>query len=154
MRRYERATSDTKRIENIICKADVCRIAFANDNIPYIVTMNFGYHGGSDPGLYFHCANEGRKLEMIRKNNYVCFEMDADHQLFTGEKGCDWGMKYVSVIGYGNISIVTDKETKLKGLNCIMTHYGGKGEYTYDNNVLERTTILYLAIKEMAGKEC
>ena len=67
---------------------------------------------------------------MIRKNNYVCFEMDTDHQILTaGEKGCDWGMKYRSVVGYGNISIITEKNAKTAGLNCIMKHYGGEKEY-------------------------
>jgi nitroimidazol reductase NimA-like FMN-containing flavoprotein (pyridoxamine 5'-phosphate oxidase superfamily) len=154
MRRDERGTSDNQVIEEIIQKADVCRIALANGNIPYIVTMNFGYINDLQRRLYFHCANEGRKLDMIKQNNYVCFEMDTDHQIFKGLKGCDWGMKYSSVVGYGHLSIVTEKEAKKTGMNCIMTHYGGKAEYIYDENVLERTTILRLDIKEMTGKKC
>ena len=43
MRRADREISGTEEVEEIIRKADVCRIAFANENIPYIVTMNFGY---------------------------------------------------------------------------------------------------------------
>ena len=49
--------------------------------------MNFGYVGGIEKRLYFHCANEGRKLDMIGKNNYVCFEMDSDHRLIEGKSG-------------------------------------------------------------------
>ncbi|TAL60504.1 MAG: pyridoxamine 5'-phosphate oxidase family protein [Bacteroidetes bacterium] len=154
MRRNEREVSDNRVIEEIIRKTDVCRIALANDNIPYIVTMNFGYTALPEPRLYFHCANKGRKLEMIIKNSYVCFEMDTDHQIYTGFKGCDWGMKYSSVIGYGNISIVTDAEAKKTGLNCIMKHYGGDKEYSYDEKVYKRTTILRLDIEEMTGKKC
>jgi nitroimidazol reductase NimA-like FMN-containing flavoprotein (pyridoxamine 5'-phosphate oxidase superfamily) len=153
MRRNERETSDIQKIEEIILKADVCRIAIANGNLPYIVTMNFGYSDGDHRCLYFHCAKEGKKLDMIRENNFVCFEMDTDHQLYIGVKGCEWGMKYSSVVGYGNISIVTEKESKETGLNCIMTHYGGEGDYIYDEKVLERTTILKLDIKEITGKK-
>jgi nitroimidazol reductase NimA-like FMN-containing flavoprotein (pyridoxamine 5'-phosphate oxidase superfamily) len=154
MRRNERGISDIQIIEEIIRKADVCRIAIANGNIPYIVTMNYGYEGIPEQRLYFHCANEGKKLEMIRKNNYVCFEMDTDHQIYSGIKGCDWGMKYSSVVGYGNISIITETEAIKTGLNCIMSHYGSEGEYFYDEKVLERTTILRLDIIEMTGKKC
>ncbi|MEI6048455.1 MAG: pyridoxamine 5'-phosphate oxidase family protein [Bacteroidota bacterium] len=154
MRRKEREISATLIIEEIIRKADVCRIALANDNIPYIVTMNFGYISGTEQRLYFHCANEGRKLEMIKKNNFVCFEMDTDHQLFKGIKGCDWGMKYSSVVGYGNISVVSESEEKRSGLNCIMKHYAGEGEYLYDEKILDRTTILRLDVKEITGKKC
>jgi len=154
MKRKEREITEIQEIEKIIRTADVCRIAFANDNIPYLVTMNFGYAGANERTLFFHCANEGRKLEMIRKNNYVCFEMDTDHNLYTGEKGCDWGMKYKSVVGYGNISVVGDFEIRKAALNCIMKHYGGDKNYSYDDKVLSGTTILKLDIIEMTGKKC
>lgn len=152
MRRSDREVSVVGDVEDIINNSDVCRIALADNNIPYIVTMNFGYI--SSPGkLYFHCANEGKKLEMIRKNNYVCFEMDTDHLITKGEKGCDWGMKFSSVIGFGNIFIVEDKEEKMLGLNSIMSHYGGSGPYNYNENVFNSTTVLRLEIAEMSGKK-
>ena len=154
MRRNEREISGFQEIKEIISKADVCRISLANRDIPYIVTLNFGYQAGDGGKLYFHCANEGRKLKMIKKNNYVCFQMDTDHQLYKGEKGCDWGMKYSSVVGYGSISVVTEPDAKRAALNCIMSHYGGDRKYTYDDKVLAGTTILSLKIKEMTGKKC
>jgi uncharacterized protein len=152
MRRKEREISGLADIELIISVADVCRIAIANDNTPYIVTMNFGYKEGQNPCLYFHCANEGRKLDMIRSNNYVCFEMDTDHVIYKGEKGCDWGMKFSSVVGYGKIFRVEDGSEKLNGLGIIMDHYGGKGSYSFDEQVLARTTVLRLEISQMTGK--
>jgi nitroimidazol reductase NimA-like FMN-containing flavoprotein (pyridoxamine 5'-phosphate oxidase superfamily) len=91
---------------------------------------------------------------MIRRNNKVCFEMDTDHELYNGEKGCDWGMKYSSIIGYGEISFVTENEEKKDGLDCIMKHYAGEGNYLYDESTLRRTTILRLDIKEIKGKIC
>lgn len=154
MRRKDRDISDIKLIEDIIRKADVCRLAFANGNTPYIVTMNFGYSGIPDKSLFFHCAGEGRKLEMIRNNNYVCFEMDTDHEIYSGLKGCDWGMKYSSVVGYGNISIITDEDDKKTGLKCIMRHYENEKEYSFDDKVVKKTTILRLDITEMTGKKC
>lgn len=154
MRREERKISDPVQVDEIISKADVCRIAMANDDLPYIVTLNFGYVVTPERVLYFHCAGEGRKLEMIKRNSLVCFEMDIDHQVFGGAKGCDWGMKYRSVVGYGNISIVTGNEERQKGISAIMRHYGGEREYYFDENVLERTTILRLLITGMTGKMC
>jgi uncharacterized protein len=154
MRRREREINDIESIELIISNSDVCRVAFADNNIPYIVVMNFGYSKEKNPCLWFHCANEGRKLEMIRKNNYVCFEMDTDHKIYGGEKGCDWGMKYSSIVGYGNISVVNDDVSRKSGLDFIMKHYGGDQNFTYDEKVLERTTILRLEITEMTGKKC
>ncbi len=153
MRRKDREVTEDESIKDIINRADVCRIAIAVDNEPYIVTMNFGFVPEGNGILYFHCANEGRKLDMIRKNNHVCFQMDTDHKLYGGEKGCDWGMNFSSIVGYGNISVITEDDRKTEGLNAIMSHYGATGEITYSENVMRRTTILRLDITRMTGKK-
>jgi nitroimidazol reductase NimA-like FMN-containing flavoprotein (pyridoxamine 5'-phosphate oxidase superfamily) len=153
MRRNDRELRKITDIESVIESSDVCRVAFANGNIPYIVTMNFGYCGGASPCLYFHCAKQGRKLDMIRKNNYVCFEMDTDHELYGGEKGCDWGMKFRSIVGYGYIDILSDTEEKKKGLDSIMHHYTGRNGFYYDMSILDNTIVLKLDIRELTGKK-
>jgi nitroimidazol reductase NimA-like FMN-containing flavoprotein (pyridoxamine 5'-phosphate oxidase superfamily) len=154
VRRSEREIKRISELEDIIRKADVCRIAIANNDMPYIVTMNFGYEGGDQSCLYFHCAVNGKKIEMLKQNNLVCFEMDINHELYKGKKGCDWGMRYRSVLGYGHISFVNDKELKKRGLDCIMAHYGGEAYHEYNESVFERTTIMRLDIKEITGKKC
>ena len=53
MRRNDREISGTEEVEEIIRKADVCRIALANDNIPYLVTMNFGYTNDGEQNCFF-----------------------------------------------------------------------------------------------------
>ncbi len=152
MRRKDREISDRTELEKIILKSDVCRLSFADEGIPYIVTMNFGYVGGSKPHLFFHCANEGRKIDLMKKNNFVCFQMDTDHELFGGPNGCDWGMKFSSIVGYGRLSQVTDSNEKLEGLNCLMRHYTKKKSFSYDESVMMNTTVLRLDIEEMTGK--
>ncbi len=154
MRHKEKEINDLRIVEEIIRKSDVCRLALANNSVPYIVTMNFGYQNHPERALYFHCANSGRKLDMIRRNDYACFEMDTDHMIVKGERGCDWGMKFSSVVGYGKISIISEKGAKVSGLNCIMSHYGGEDYNDYDESVLRRTTILKLLITEITGKMC
>jgi hypothetical protein len=154
MRRKEREITEIAEISSIISRCDVCRIALSDNNIPYIVTMNFGYTGGSGNKLYFHCAGEGKKLEIIRKNNFVCFQFDTDHQLEQGENACDFGMSYRSVVGWGNIKIITEEEEKKRGLNYIMSHYSDRVEFTYSQAVLNRTIVLRLDISEMKGKKC
>ena len=53
MRRQDRNVPEIVQIEQIIRRSDVCRIAMADNNIPYIVTMNFGYIGGNRSLLLF-----------------------------------------------------------------------------------------------------
>jgi hypothetical protein len=56
------------------------------------------------------------------------------------------------VVGYGNISIITETEAKKTGLDFIMRHYGDENEYVYDEKVLANTIVLRLDITEMTGK--
>jgi uncharacterized protein len=152
MRRNDREIVDLAEIETIISESDVCRVAMTDGNMPYIVTMNFGYRGEVNPCLYFHCATEGKKLDLIDRNNYVCFEMDCDHELISGRNGCDWGMNYRSVVGYGRVFIVENQNEKEEGLRSIMKHYGGTGNYSFDEKIFDRTIVLRLEITEMTGK--
>jgi len=94
MRRNEREIYDREEMEAIIQRAQVCRIGLSEKDVPYIVPMDFGYEGNC---LYFHCASEGKKLDMIRQNSKVCFEMDIDHQMVKpAGRPCGWSAKYRS----------------------------------------------------------
>ncbi|HNU36204.1 MAG TPA: pyridoxamine 5'-phosphate oxidase family protein, partial [Methanomassiliicoccales archaeon] len=85
MRKAEREIKDQGELEDVIRRAEVCRLAMVDDGEPYIVPMNFGFRKGT---FYFHCAKEGRKLEVLRKAPRVCFELEAGVQLVRGEKAC------------------------------------------------------------------
>jgi nitroimidazol reductase NimA-like FMN-containing flavoprotein (pyridoxamine 5'-phosphate oxidase superfamily) len=153
MRKKDREIKDTKELEEILQKADVCRIAFAVDGIPYIVTMNFGHVWKDLLTLYFHCAKEGKKLELMKKNNMICFEMDIDHEIVEAANACDWSMKYKSIVGLGLLESVTEENEKKKGLDSIMDHYGFNGKKEYDQKVLNSTEILKLTATEFTGKK-
>ena len=153
MRRNEKEITDIIEIEAVISSADVCRIAMANDNIPYMVTMNFGYVSGVEKRLYFHCAREGRKLEMIRKNNYVCFEFDTNHNLYKNTTACDFGMNYRSVVGYGKMIVITDDQEKRAGLDAIMSQYSKEKDYTFRQTSLDKMLLLRLDVLTMTGKK-
>ncbi|MBM4241899.1 MAG: pyridoxamine 5'-phosphate oxidase family protein [Euryarchaeota archaeon] len=103
---------------SIIKNATICRIALSVNKMPYIVPMNFGY---KDNRLYLHSASEGKKIDIIRENNNICFEMDIKHDLVKSESPCHYGMKYCSVIGFGKAYLVDDLDEKN---NCSEHYYG------------------------------
>lgn len=152
IRKGEREIKEPSDIEKIISGSEVCRIALADKNIPYIVTMNFGYSGSPVSRLFFHCAREGRKIDMIRKNNYVCFQMDSDRKLIMGKEACDFSMGYSSTIGWGYIYIIDNEEEKREGLNIIMNHYTDIEEFRYEPEVLKKTLVLRLDIVYLTCK--
>ena len=102
MRRKDREIKDLNDIMAIIKKCDVCNLAFFDEEYPYIVPLNFGVTllDGTIT-LYFHGANAGKKLDLIKKNNKVGFEMDCSHKLILGEKRViqRWNMKVYVEMG-------------------------------------------------------
>ena len=152
MRKKEREGIDNNEMESRIQNADVCRIALIEGDLPYIVALNFGYKTGDPDCLYFHCANTGRKLDIIAKNNIACFQMDVDHELKTAKKACGYTMKFKSIVGYGKIHKVSDKDEKIEGLNYIMKQYSERNDFSYEDKMLDITTILKLEIDSLTCK--
>ena len=149
MRRKEKEIKSKEEIESVIKKALVCRLGMADESGPYIVPLSFGYREGS---LFFHSAKEGRKLDILRKNNKVCFEIDTDHEIVESEKACKWGMKYKSVIGFGNAFIIEDMESKKTALDVIMGHYSGRS-FEFEEKEMNRFVIIKVEIESMTGKK-
>ncbi len=153
MRRKDRQVTELTEIIQIIERCDVCRIGLSDDNIPYIVPMNFGYEVvDGNIIIYLHCANEGRKLDILKKNNNVCFEMDCKHRLVTGANACDYTMDFESVIGDAVAHIIVNNEDKIHGLNLIMKKYTQKDDYTYEENHLKGVTVIKLVSTGFTAK--
>ncbi len=150
MHRSDREVKDQKEIETIIEKADICRIGLSDNNMPYVVPMDFGY---KDNCLYFHGAKEGMKIDIIKRNNSVCFEMDIDHTFLKPEgRPCGWEAKYQSVIGFGKAFIVENFKEKSEAVNIITQHYGGD-YYPFSEDELENVNIIKLEIASITGKK-
>lgn len=152
MRRKDKQAGSEKALE-IVQNCDVCRIALCDGEMPYIVTMNFGFEfAGTELILYFHCANEGKKLDLIRKNGKVCFEMDWGHRLFVSDIACKCSMGYESVVGFGQIEILPDREEKRRGLLSIMKKYSPENEYSFPDPMVDGVTVLKLTVGEYQAK--
>jgi nitroimidazol reductase NimA-like FMN-containing flavoprotein (pyridoxamine 5'-phosphate oxidase superfamily) len=150
MRRKEREITDRIALDEIVHKALTCRLAMCDGDQPYVIPLNFGYDGKS---IYIHCAQEGKKLDILRKNNRVCFEVDVDHELVKGESPCDWSIKAKSVIGLGKAALIEDGEEKRRALDIIMEHYGATPPYTYREKGFRKALIIKVDVEAMTGKK-
>ena len=149
MRRKDKEITDIDEIESIIKKAARCCIGLVDDGEPYLVPVCFGYERKS---LYFHSAPEGRKVDIIKRNNRVCFEIDTDLQVMKSEKSCDWSMKYRSVVGTGKAHILESDEDKAHGLNMIMRQYTEK-DLDLPQPVPESVLVARIDIESITGKK-
>lgn len=148
MRRNDKEITDRKQIEAVIEDATVCRLAMADESGPYLVPLCFGFR---DDTLYFHSAGEGRKLGILRKNPRVCFELDCDTVVRTGEKACDFSMRYRSVIGYGRAVFIETEAARREALDIIMRQYA-PGSFDYPAAMLDRIAVFKVEIDTMTGK--
>ena len=149
MKRKEKEIIDIDGIERVIKSASICRIGLVDGDEPYIVPLCFGYERGA---LYFHGALEGRKTELIKKNNRVCFEMDTDVAIITSEQPCKWGIKFRSVIGTGKASILRSDEEKTLALQLIMKQYSND-EFSFSKSALDSVMVVKVAIESITGKQ-
>jgi hypothetical protein len=136
-------------IESIISKAKVCRLGLADERQPYVVPLCFGYR---ENALYFHTGKEGRKIDILKKNPKVCFEMELDVEIFPAENPCKWNMHYKSVVGFGRAFFLEDPAEKRQALDIIVKHYGG-APTAYDEKLVSGLAVIKVEINSMKGKE-
>ena len=121
MTRRERQVTDETKIRHILDTAKVLRLGLAVDNEPYVVPMNYGYvMENGTLTLYLHSALRGKKLDMIRQNPRVFFEIDCDLIPFEGDVACKYGLSYSSIMGRGEAHILEDVAEKQKALSQLM----------------------------------
>jgi nitroimidazol reductase NimA-like FMN-containing flavoprotein (pyridoxamine 5'-phosphate oxidase superfamily) len=149
MRKHDQEIEQRSEIESVLNEAMVCRIGMVDHDYPYVVPVCFGY---SDGRIYIHSSQFGKKTDLIKQNNKVCFEVDVDVEIVEADLPCKWSVKYRSVIGFGKAHIVDDPDEKTKALNVIMEHYSGESFHQYDDAHVNLAAIIKIEIENMTGK--
>ena len=147
-----RLSSDPKLIQRILNSCEVCYLGMVDpDGKPYVLPFNFGFEDGL---IYLHSAPAGRKIDILQKNPQVCISFSSDHQLFHRHEqvACSYGMKYRSVLAFGNIEFIDDEQEKIRVLNVIMEKYTGKS-FSYNSPAVKNVCVFKLCPEEILAKE-
>ena len=152
MTKRERQITDEHQIRAILDAAKVLHLGLAVDNEPYVVPMNYGctWENGKMV-LYLHSALQGKKLDMIRTNPRVFFEMDCDLTPFEGEKPCQYGLAYSSVMGRGTARIVEDVEEKIRATSVLMKTQTGK-DFSFNERLVSIVAVIRIDVEEYIAK--
>ena len=151
MRRSDREITDINEIRSIINDCKVIRLAIKSDGAPYIVPLNFGF--SEDNGrftFYCHSAREGRKLDLLRRDPRVGFEMDCRGKLDAADHPCGYRYFYASVIGTGTVEFPEGAE-KLAALSALMRHMAGR-EDVFTEEQASRVTVLAVRVESFSAK--
>ena len=149
MRKKEKAITDQAELDRILKEANVLHLSMCVDNEPYVVALTYTYQEGR---FYIHCAREGKKLDILRKNPRVCFQIEHDVQVAPSAKACAWTMHYKSIMGTGRAEIVEEPEKVRAGLDIFMSRFA-EPPYEYVDKAVALTTLIIVHVEEMIGKQ-
>ena len=150
--RRELEITDIEKIRHILDTSLVTHVGMVDDDEPYVVPMNFGYiMDGDKLTIYLHGAKKGRKIDVLRANPKVFFEMECDLQPFEGDVACRYGMAYSSLMGKGNAVIVEDVEEKKLALSAVMKTQTGK-DFTFEEKMVSFVNIIRIDVASYTAK--
>ena len=152
MTRRERQIFDIDKILEILKKSKVVHIGMVDGDEPYVVPMNYGYtYENEKLTLWLHGATTGRKLDVIRKNQKVFFEMECDLISFEGDVACKYGLSYSSLMGKGIATIIEDSEEKQKALALLMKTQVDM-DFQFNEKLASVVGIIKIEVSEFTAK--
>jgi nitroimidazol reductase NimA-like FMN-containing flavoprotein (pyridoxamine 5'-phosphate oxidase superfamily) len=153
LRRSEKELSDPREIEDILRDVRIMTVACSLRDEPYLFTVDFAW----DPQLrelWFHCATEGRKMNVLHANPRVCVTVVEDRGYIHGE--CDHA--YRSLIIEGKAHIVADLSEKRRGLELLTHKHETDPEailarFAGNDEALEKVGIVRVSVETISGKQ-
>ena len=152
IRRKEKEIKNKSEMIEILQKSKYITIAMCKDNEPYLVTLSHGYDSDTNT-IYFHCANEGRKINILKENNKVWGQAILDKGYVTGK--CD--QLYATTQFQGKVKFIKDIEEKKQALISMINQLEEKPEKVIKKQItedsLKRVNIGRIDIDFMTGKK-
>ena len=153
MTRRERQLFEINEIIKILDKSKVLHLGLVDGDEPYVVPMNYGYTlVDGKLTLYLHGARRGRKIDVLRENPKVFFEMCCDITPFEGEVACKYGITYASIMGRGIATLVEDVEEKKKALSVLMKTQTDK-DFSFEDKLTTVVSIIRIDTLEFTAKK-
>ena len=127
------------------------------EGYPQIIPMNFVF---INDVIYMHSHTKGEKLENIKRNQKVGFEVDRSLEFlpsyFSDPKDASLAdTLYISVVIKGLGSIIGDRDEKTLALNGLMTKYQPEGGYEPikpEMDVLNEVAVIKIVPMTLRGK--
>ena len=149
MRRKKREIKDRSEIEEILRLERTMHLALADNNIPFVVPVFYAFDGTA---LYFHSAKAGTKIEILKRNNNVCFEVSIGAGVIPSDAACDFEARHRTVIGVGKATFVEEEAEKIRALDLIVARFTEE-KFTYPQANLDLTQVVRIDIESLKGKK-
>ncbi|WP_369345654.1 pyridoxamine 5'-phosphate oxidase family protein [Caldalkalibacillus mannanilyticus] len=120
IRYAKRECQDQEKIHNFLSQAKTGFLGLSTKDQPYVVPLNFILWENS---IYFHGANEGRKVEMIKENNNACFTVSEEYGTLVSPIPAHTDTAYMSTMIFGKIESITDIEEATQAMQKMLDKY-------------------------------
>ena len=145
MRQSQRECNTPEFFDEVFNRGEVLFLSLNTEGFPYGVPVNFVFLEGR---LYFHCALEGAKLDLIRRDGRVGFVVAADI-VIAREKSTTY---YKSVCGTGRASLVENMDEKRHAIDALAERYGASCPRPTPDGALRHVAVVRIDIEAMTGK--
>ena len=135
MRRSDKEISERDEIKAILKEANHVTIAMSIDNEPYLATLSHGYDSTRNC-VYFHCAQEGKKVEILKLNPLVWGQALIDNGYQQGS--CDH--LYRTAQFRGKVTFVEDQAEKIHALEVLIRHLDENPEEVIARQITPQST--------------
>ena len=150
MRRFKQQISDEECKEVLISEPRGVLSVLGDDGYPYGIPMDHWY-SETDGKLYFHCAKDGRKIEILTNNNKVCFTIFSEGEPIHAETPCNSGYYYSSIIGNGRVEFIEDSEEKKYALKRMFVHQAER-DVDFTDEQAANVSVFKIVSKDYTGK--
>ena len=152
IRRKEKAIENKEEMIAILEGSKYITIAMCQDDVPYLVTLSHGYDREKSC-IYFHCAREGKKVDILTTNSAVWGQAIKDHGYAEG--ACDH--LYATTQFKGSVSFIDDVKEKEHALRIMINSLEPNPELVIEEQITEKAVkqvhIGRIDIDYMSGKK-
>ena len=151
LRRADKEFTEQEKLRGVLKETCYMTLAMARDGEPYLVSLSHGYDEERNC-LYFHCTEEGKKLDYMRANPVVWGQVIVDHGYV--EKECTHD--YVTVMFSGRVNFIEDPEEKRRALRTMLWQLEPDAEARerrMNTDGLATTVFGRIDVEHMTGKK-
>ncbi|MHA2385891.1 MAG: pyridoxamine 5'-phosphate oxidase family protein [Candidatus Thorarchaeota archaeon] len=152
IRRKEKEITESTEMIAILKQAKYINVAMSLKDEPYLVTLSHGFDAENNC-IYFHCAQKGKKIDILKKNSRVWGQALKDLGYAQGK--CDH--LYATTQFKGRVTLITDEEEKKHALEVMIRQLEDEPDAVYAEQVtdksVKRVGIGRIDIEGMSGKK-
>jgi len=149
MRRRDREITERTEIDELLREGKVMHLALSDDNVPFLVPLFYAYDGKA---IYFHSAQAGTKIDILKRNNLVRFEVAGEYAILESDSACDFEAKHKTAIGLGRAVFVEGEDEKAAILDMIVGRFTAR-KFEYPKKNVKRTFVIRIDIESIKGKK-